>query len=438
MRPRNSIGTLLLVLALSACASTSLARLEHERQATPGSFAVNRSLGIAYFRAGRYTDARAALETASRLEPRDGTTALYLGLTAEELGDLPAARTAYASYLDVGRTSRVRLQLQSRLAALAKRELAADAKAAVQRENAVGGIVGAPTTVAVMPLRFTGADSSLRPLERGIAELLTTDLARSSKLTVVERSRIQALLDELARQHSGQTDAATTVRTGKLLRAGRVVQGSILQLGGSQLRLDAAIVDVPTTQISGTAQGADQLERLFDLEKRIALDLFRELGVTLTIAERNAVEQRPTRSLTAFLAYSRGLASEDQGRYDEAGRFYRDAIRLDPGFGAAMQKRQEARAVIRGTDVSTKSLEAGLRGTSEGAAAGTRGGGADAAVSAREAAGDLNPSAAGAATSPGGGGEQGPPQRDPVSAATNTDAVGRAGRVTIVITRPKI
>jgi tetratricopeptide (TPR) repeat protein len=437
MRPRTSIGTLLLALTLSACASTSLARLEQQRQASPGSFAVNRSLGIAYYRAGRYAEARPALETASRLQPRDGTTALYLGLTAEELGDLPAARTAYTSYLQVGRTSRVRAQLQSRLSALARRELAADAKAAVQRESSLGDVVGAPTTVAVMPLRFTGTDSSLRPLERGVAELLTTDLARSSKITVVERARIQALLDELALQRSGQTDAATNVRAGRLLRAGRVVQGSIMQLDGSQLRMDAAVVDVPTTQISGTAQGDDQLERLFDLEKRIALDLFRELGVTLTVAERNAIEQRPTRSLAAFLSYSRGLASEDRGRYDEAGRFYRDAIRLDPGFGAAMQKSQDARSLISGGEVSAKSLEAGLRGSSEGIAAGARGNGADAVASAREAAGDLNPSAAGSATAPGRSGEHGPPQKDPVSAATNTDAPGRSGHVTIVITRPK-
>jgi tetratricopeptide (TPR) repeat protein len=436
MRHRTSILTLLLAVSLSACASTSLARLEERRQAAPGSFAANRSLGIAYYRAGRFDDARGALETAARLQPKDGTTALYLGLTAEELGDLATARRAYASYIDVGRTSRVRLQLQSRLAALAKRELAAEARATLQRESTLGTEVGDPTTVAVMPLRFTGNDSSLRPLERGFAELLTTDLARSSRLKVVERSRIQALLDEMALQRSGQTDAATNVRAGKLLRAGRVVQGSLLQLDGSQLRVDAAVVDVPTTQISGATQGSDQLDRLFDLEKRIALDLFRELGVTLTVAERNAIEQRPTRSLAAFLAYSRGLTSEDQGRYDEAGRFYRDAIRLDPGFGAAMQKSQDARSVSRGAAVSARSIEAGLRGTSEGFAAGSRGNGGDAGSSARDAAGDLNPSAAGDATAPGRSGEHGPPQRDPVSAATNTDSPGRSGRVTVVITRP--
>jgi tetratricopeptide (TPR) repeat protein len=438
VRTRIAVAIPLLALSLGACASSgsgsSLARLEQEQHASPGSFAVNRSLGIAYYKAGRYADARAALEAASRLEPNDGTTALYLGLSAEELGDLAAARRAYASYLTVGRTSRVRRQLQSRLAALAKRELAADAKLAVQRERSLGSVSGSPTTIAVLPLRFTGADSSLRPLERGFAELLTTDLARSSKLTLVERPRIQALLDELALQRGGQTDASTNVRAGKLLRAGRVVQGSILQLDGSQLRVDAAVVDVPTTQVRGTTQGADQADRLFDLEKRIALDLFRELGVTLTVAERTAIEQRPTRSLAAFLAYSRGLTAEDQGRYDDASRFYQDAARIDPGFGAALQKSQDARTISSG-QVSAKSVETVFRGTAESAAAGSRGG--DVADAAKAAAGDLNPSAAGAATAPGQSGEHGPPQKDPVSAATNTDAPGRSGRVTIVITRPK-
>ena len=395
---------------------------------------MNRSLGIAYYKAGRYSDARVALETAARLQPRDGTTALYLGLAAEELGDLAAARRAYASYLNVGRTSRVRLQLQSRLAALARRELAADAKAAVAREGSLGSESGPPTTIAVLPLRFTGADSSLRPLERGFAELLITDLARSSQLTVVERPRIQALLDELALQQSGQTDSSTSVRAGKLLRAGRVVQGSIIDLGGSQLRVDAAVVDVPTTEIRGTTQGADQAERLFDLEKRIALDLFRELGVTLTVAERNAIEQRPTRSLAAFLAYSRGLTAEDQGRYDDASRFYRDASRIDPGFGAALLKSREARSVSSG-QVSAKAIEAGMRGSAEAARTGSRG--SDVADAARAAAGDLNPSAAASATGPGRSGERGPPQKDPASEATKTDSRGKSGRVTVVINRPK-
>ncbi|MFL5619920.1 MAG: tetratricopeptide repeat protein [Gemmatimonadaceae bacterium] len=442
MRPYASFATILFALSIGGCASgasgASLPRLEEAQRAEPGSFAVNRSLGISYYKAGRYAEARAALQTAARRDPGDGTTALYLGLAAEELGDLTAAKRAYATYLSVGRTSRVRMQLKSHLAALTRRELADEAKRTVEEERALGAVAGEPATVAVLPLRYTGSDSSLRPLERGLAELLTTDLARSKQLTLLERARIQAVLDELALQHSGQTDAATNVRVGRLLRAGRLVQGSIFQLDSAQLRVDAAVVDVRTTQVSGVAQGADQMDQLFALEKRIALDLFDQLGVQLTVAERNAIEQRPTRSLAAFLAYSRGLTAEDEGRFDDASRFYRDAVQLDPGFDAALQKNRDAQTLLTGARMSTQTIEGGLDGTVEGSAvASSRGRGHEVADAVHAAADDLNPSAAAAATAPGRSGEHGPPQKDPASSATDTDRPGKSGRDKVMIRGPK-
>jgi TolB-like protein len=287
-----------------------------------------------------------------------------------------------------------------------RRALIEDAKLAIQQERSLGADVGSPATVAIFPMRFSGSDSSLRPLGRGFAELLATDLSRSPKLTIVERARVQALLDELALQRSGLTDTSTNVRAGRLLRAGRIVQGSVLQLGESQLRVDAAVLDVPTAAVRGSARGEDALDRLFDLEKRIAFGLFDELGVTLTVAERNAIEQRPTRSLAAFLAYSRGLTAEDDGRFDDAGRFYRDAIRLDPGFGATIRRSRDAL-------ITSDALPAR---------------GSDVADAARDAADDLNPSSAGAATAPGRSGEHGAPQKDAASAATDTDKPGKSGK----------
>lgn len=454
MRILNPVLSTLFVVGLAACATggmsagDSVTRLEQQQRTSPTSAAVNRSLGIAYYKANRYSEARAALETAAKIDPRDGTTSLYLGLADEALGDLSAAKAAYSSYIQFGRTSRVRSQLQSRLAALTRKELTADAKTAVKQEASLSGQPGNPRTVAVLPLRFSGADTTLRVLERGFADLLTTDLARSSQLTLVERSRMQALLDEIKLQQTGATDAATNVRAGKLVRAGRVVLGAIQQVDGSNLRVDAEVVDVPTGQKQGSAQAADQLEQLFNLERKLALDLFTQLGVTLTVAERTQIEQRPTRSMQAFLAYSRGLTAEDEGRYDDAGRFFNEAVRIDPGFGAAQSKSQEMRAVSAGTDVSAATVEAGLKGTSEGAVvtAAQQGSTAPTGTSpsglgntAQNTAGDINPSMSGVATggATGGGGSSQPGSKDPVSAGTGSDNPTGTAKVTILLTRPK-
>jgi TolB-like protein len=434
---------LLLALGLNGCASSrtfdprTLPRLEHERDIHPASLEANRALGIAYYRAGRAAEARSALERAARIDSTDGVTALYLGLAAEQLGDLAAARRAYSTYVAVGRTRRVRRRLEARLAALTRRELAEEARHAVERERELGDVGGSPTTIAVLPMRFDGADSALRPLERGFTELLTTDLARASRLTVVERGRVRALLAELALQRSGVTDSVTSVRAGRLLRAGRVVQGALHQLDEHRLRVDAAVVDVPTAQVEGAAQGSADLDALFDLEKRIALDLFEQLGVTLTVAERNAVEQRPTRSLAAFLAYSRGLAAEDDGRFDDAERFFRDATRIDPGFGAARARSAESARLRTDADAPPSSLERAFRGSDEASAARTNGRGRDVADAVHAAADELNPSAAAASTAPGRARGHGPPAKDDASAATDSDKPGRSGRARMRGPRPK-
>jgi tetratricopeptide (TPR) repeat protein len=455
MRTTSPIVSIVVAALVGGCATggaiatpapDAVARLEREQRGAPASATVNRALGIAYYQVSRYPEARTALETATLLDPKDGTTALYLGMTAEALNDLPTAKRAYSSYLRFGRTSRVRAQLQSRLAALAKKELALDAKAAVRQEAALGAVAGSPRTVAVLPMRFSGTDSSLRPLERGFADLLITDLARSSQLTLVERGRLQALLDEMRLQGSGATEAATNVRAGKLARAGRLVQGSLLELPGSQLRVDAAVVNVPTTQIQGTAQGADQLDQLFTLERKIALDLFRELGVTLTVAERNAIEQRPTRSLAAFVAYSRGLMAEDEGRYDAAARYFDDAVRIDPGFGAAQQKSTEVQAVSAGTAVTSATIQTSLQGTSEGAVVAAAGGGSAApgggalGGTLRIASDGVNTSAAQGATSGATATVTLPPTPivDALSAATGADKPTTTGIITITLPRPKL
>ncbi|MGH7636774.1 MAG: tetratricopeptide repeat protein, partial [Gemmatimonadaceae bacterium] len=412
LRTARAAATLGLTLLASGCLASGpvgaggIARLQRARAARPNDAKVVRALGLAFYENQRYDSARVYLSQATRLNPRDGTAALYLGLTSERLNDFAAAKAAYRTYQQYGRTSRVRRQLEARLAALTRLELQVAAKSAVAQEQQLSAQQGSPRTVAVMPLRFIGRDSTLRPLERGLAELITIDLARSSQLTVVERARIQALLDELALQSSGATDSATNVRAGKMIQAGRIVSGQILQ-DEQRLRVDAAIVNTTTSGVAGGAASENTIEQLFAIQKAIVLQLFDSLGVRLTTAERNAIEQRPTRSMQAFLAYSRGLEFQDQGRYLDAARFFGEAARIDPGFSMAAQKSAESQAAAQGAQLTAATLDANLAGTPEEAAAeqsaqGSIPGAGIAENSARNVADGLNPSQAGNATGAAG------------------------------------
>ena len=454
MRRHRSILVLSLLAVIAGCASlgspgaAGIPQLERAPAEHPTSATANRALGIAYYQARRYADARQALEDAAKLDPRDGTTQLFLGMTAEAQNDLAAARTAYSSYVQYGRTARVRHLLEDRLAALDHKELVLAAKQDVANEAQLSSQPGARTTVAVLPLTFSGADTTLRPLGRGLAELLTTDLAQSPKLTVVERERVQALLDEIELQRSGATDPRSGVRAGRILRAGTLVAGGIQQ-AGSDLRVDAPVVNVNTGSVVASPSDTRTLDHLFTIERNIAFGIFKSLGITLTTAERDSIERRPTKSLAAFLAYSRGLAFQDEGRFDDAGRMFDQALRLDPGFSAARQQAQQAHAAAQGDQVTAATVEDGLRGSAEGqvvaSAAGTafpgrgnRAGGLLGTVNG--IANGLNPTPAGAAAAGGGQASinsQAGNRNNPAATGNGTDNPGdKLAHIVIVIPIP--
>jgi tetratricopeptide (TPR) repeat protein len=411
-------------------------RLEQARSANPNSEPVVRSLGIAYFKANRYGDARAALAQAVAANPKDGVASLYLGLAAEAQNDLPAARTAYESYLAVGKTRGVKEQITARLAVIARRENEASARRAIAQERQLSTVAGPVTTIAVMPFTFAGRDTSLKPLERGFAELVTTDLSRVSALTVLDRGHLQALLDELKLQQTQGVQIGTGVRVGKLLQAGSIVGGSISQLPGDRLNATALVTNVRSSAPMGAGATDQQpLDQLFTLEKNLVLKLLVDnLKVVPTTAERNAIEQRPTRSLAAFLAYSRGLQEQDEGRFDDASRSFDNALRLDPGFVPAQRKSQETKNLVRGNAVTIQTVETGLRGTSEGGGQSVATGSIGSSAAAM--ADGLNPSVAGGATS---GGTTSPttPAADASSGTGADNPSTKTGRVTVIVRAPR-
>ena len=208
------------------------------------------------------------------------------------------------------------------------------ARRIIQQEQSIDVATLALNSLGVPPFSVDAADTTVAPLGYGLADLLLTDLARSSKLQVVDRVRLDAILRELQLVESGRVDDATAPRVGKLAGARRLVLGSLRGNGSGTLRVDARVADVASGEIRGAVDADAPLEDILDAEKALAYELFDQLGVTLTPAERALVEQRPTRNIAALLAYSRGVRFQAEGRYDEAAREYREAARLDPGFAA--------------------------------------------------------------------------------------------------------
>jgi TolB-like protein len=322
-----------------AVAPADIPALESERQRHPSDVGLIVKLGIAYYDAKDYQKAQDVLASALALDQRNYPATVYQGLSLEELGRLDGARKAYNAAAALATTADQKREISNRLALLTRKELQQAAQQAIAQETQLSQQPPVENSVAVFPFRYVGTDEELRPLARGVTHLVITDLSRVSRLQLLERERVQTLVEELKLTDEGRVDPATGARSGRLLRAARVVQGSLQDLTQTkQLKLDADVVNATSAAVVGTGSGADKLQQFFDVEKKVVLQLLDGMGIALSPAEQRAISERPTADLQAFLAFSRGLEAEDRGDFRAAKDYFNAAVQRDPNFRAAADR----------------------------------------------------------------------------------------------------
>lgn len=328
--------------------------LEERMLETPTAVPVLVRLGRAYRSADRLDDAVAILEQAAELDGTNPGVVVHLGLAYEAAERPEDARRVYEGYRQVGDSPELLSWIQGRTAVVRRQQLVLAARDAVRREEELAATPPQPRHVAVLPFQYTGADPQYAPLGRALAELLITDLSQTDRLTVLERMRVQVLLDEIGLVEEGLVDPATAARSGRLLGAERSVLGQ-LDASAEQITLEAAVIRAADAlREAEPFSERDVLQQLFAAQKRLALELYQGLGVELTAAERERILEHRTESLEALLAFGRGLAEEDEGNYAAAAQHYRQAAQLDPGFEAA-QVRADETELTAGTETAMPS-----------------------------------------------------------------------------------
>ena len=297
-------------------------------------------LAAAYQAAGQPKRALPHLVEARRRFPDNAASLFYLGLVREDLERYDEAREAYRSYLDLEGSGRLAGAAERRLTLLRRQELLASVRQTLERESELADRVPDERTVAVFPFQYRGDDPRFRPLGRALAEFLVTDLSRTEALTVLERSRLQLLLDEMELSESDYVEPGTAVQSGRLLGAANLVQG-MLEGNEAEMGMEASVIDArqpPPDVLEPVASGSRPAREIFELESEIALSVYRSLGVELTSAQRERITGPPTRDLDAVLAFGRGLMAQDTANFGAAARHFDRAVQIDPNFSQAVER----------------------------------------------------------------------------------------------------
>ncbi len=177
-------------------------------------------------------------------------------------------------------------------------------------------------TISVLDFANRSGRADYDWLARGLADMLSTDLAASGKLALVERRDLEKVLREQELGLSGAVDEASAPRIGRLAGASRIALGGFVVSAGI-LRIDAKVIDSETGAFAAVASAQGGEARALSLEAELARKLMAALGL-------GTPPDAGTSSLEAAKAYYAGLILFDSGRYDEAVALFKAATERDP------------------------------------------------------------------------------------------------------------
>lgn len=216
------------------------------------------------------------------------------------------------------------------------------ARQAVQNEAALN-FKAAPNTVAVLYFQNQSRQPRFDFLQKGLAVMLMADLTKIKEIQVVERTQIEALIQELRLGASGLVLKETAPRMGRLLGARYLVGGRIKSATQEAITVDSDLLNVPQNGIVGSLSSQGTLETLLEMEKQFLFKIVELLHLDLTTAQKARLRQPITTHIKALMYLVQGIDASDTGDYEKAAEYYQKALTSDPNLAPAGSALDELR-----------------------------------------------------------------------------------------------
>jgi tetratricopeptide (TPR) repeat protein len=180
--------------------------------------------------------------------------------------------------------------------------------------------------LAILGFENKTGDEDLTWMATGLPEILLTDLAQVSDLSLIGRDRVQDVLKKSGK-NAGDADHGDWVEASKRMGATKVLSGSYYRLG-ENIRIDARLQDVSTGEIlfADKVVGTNPMELVDSLSAIVIAKLNVTGSAAISVAEMT------TASAEAYKYYSQGDEKLMTGLTDEARALYRRALAVDSTF----------------------------------------------------------------------------------------------------------
>jgi len=333
-------GDQLLKQGMNQKALREYVKILHQDKRKNGTFTdVRAMLGAvsAYYQMQKYDKVQKMCKIILKVDSRNGGALFYAASSLEQQDKLDWAIKFYKQFPRVNIQDPYRSFLEARYRLLMNQELAKNMRAAIKREREIEIDKIPENSIAVLYFVDSEQTNELNSLSKGLAEMLISDLRQINQLKVVDRQKVQTLMEELQLNISDLTDPNIIQRFGKILQARTIVSGGLITTM-AELHVTTNLVNVSGSKTFDVDQYSGSFENVLSIQKDILLGILEHLDIQLSFQEQDRLLETATQNFDAFMDYCSGIDLMDQQLYADAAASFKNALEVDPDFSLAREK----------------------------------------------------------------------------------------------------
>lgn len=191
---------------------------------------------------------------------------------------------------------------------------------------------GEMISIAILEFENRSGDMKLEHLKCGISGMITTDITRIQDITVVERAKLNMILQEINFNRSKYVDQSTAVKIGKLLSASYLLTGAYYT-DQNKIRIDVRLINTERGVVVYTEIVEGKTDDFFKLEHQLITAILKNMKPSITEKELEYLRKQKELAMSPAEMFSNALLVSYDIGYTEAVKWVSKAA--EQGFAPA-------------------------------------------------------------------------------------------------------
>jgi TolB-like protein len=193
----------------------------------------------------------------------------------------------------------------------------------------ISGVFAESRPLAIADFAIHSDNPKYKYIGKGISEMIAVELRKSPGIELIEREKRTQILEEMEFALSDLTDSDKQLELGKLLAAGYIVFGEIIDMDRDVL-ISLRMIDVQSGKIVWNEKMTERLSKYDYISGYFAESILKYLDVEISRTTTRKTEKKAEKREEVVIALSKAIDHYDRQETEQAKKELAVAKRLDP------------------------------------------------------------------------------------------------------------